>query len=199
MYKYISYLPPDYYKQDIFFPVLFFLHGTPQRGDDFTKLKAIALPRLLEEQEINIPMIVIAPLCPKDESWDSSELFNIFKLVEKKYRIDKNRIYLTGFSMGGFGSLKFAKDYPDLFAAIAPVCSGGSKFLAGFIKHIPSWFFHGKKDTIIEFQKTKILVDELKVLGAEVKLTEYEDLGHEIWEQTYKNKALYNWFLLHSK
>jgi len=199
MYKYIAYIPQEYYKHEILFPLLIFLHGTPQRGDDFTKLKNVALPKLLEQELITLPMIVTAPLCPQNESWDSDLLFSLLKNLKNKYRVDPRRIYLTGFSMGGFGSLKFAKDYPELIAAMAPVCSGGSKFIASFIKDIPTWFFHGKKDKIIDFEKTKVLVDELKTYGSDVKFTEYEDLGHDIWERTYKNIKLYDWFLKYSK
>lgn len=140
-------------------------------------------------------MIVIAPQCSKDEHWDSDLLYKVFVDVYKKHKIDTKRIYLTGFSMGGFGSIKFAKDYPKLFAAVAPVCSGGSKFMAEDIKKVPFWFFHGKNDEIIEFYKTEELYNQLSKLKADAKLTTYDNLGHEIWNITYKNPQLYNWFL----
>ena len=199
MYKYISYLPNDYHKQENLSPLLIFLHGTPQRGSDFSELKKVGIPKLLEKGDFKSQMIVIAPLCPKFESWDSASLFSIYKLIEKKYRIDTKRVYITGFSMGGFGALKFAKEYPYIFAAMAPVCSGGSKYMSEYIAHIPTWFFHGKKDEVIEFEKTKELVDKLKELKSDVRFTEYEKLGHEIWEKVYGNMDLYDWFLNYSK
>ncbi len=196
MYQYLTYLPKKYDKTKEY-PLLIFLHGTPQRGDDINIVKKTALPYELEKKNLKLEMIVVAPQCPTADSWDTKLLYDFFLDVYKKYSINTKRIYLTGFSMGGFGALKFARDYPKIFAAVAPVCSGGTKYVAQDLKHIPFWFFHGKKDFIIEISKTEELVDELKRLNAEVKFTIYEDLGHDIWTVVYKEKELYEWFLVH--
>jgi len=193
MYNYLSYLPQNYHTEKKL-PLIIFLHGTPQRGNDLNLLKKEALPFEMEKG-LKIPAIVIAPQCLHTFSWETNKLFVLYENICNTYKVDRYRVYVTGFSMGGFGTLKFARDYPDLFAAIAPVCSGGSKFIASFIKHIPSWFFHGEKDEIIDIKKTKELVDELVKLNANVKFTEYPDLGHDAWTPTYKKLELYDWLL----
>jgi predicted peptidase len=197
MYNYLSYLPQNYQTEKLL-PLIIFLHGTPQRGDDLKLLKKEALPYEMENG-LKIPAIVIAPQCPQTFSWETNKLYALYENICNTYKVDKTRVYLTGFSMGGFGTLKFARDYPDLFAAIAPVCSGGSKFIANFIKNIPVWFFHGDKDEIIDIKKTKELVDELIKLNANVKFTEYSDLGHNTWTPTYKKQELYDWLLSFKK
>lgn len=196
MYKYITYLPKKHNKAQQY-PLLIFLHGAPQRGDNFEKLKQVALPFEIEKNNLKIDMIVVAPLCPITDTWEPEKIYQVFVDVYKNYPIDLKKIYLTGFSMGGFGAIKFAKEYSKLLAAIAPVCSGGSKYVAPEIKDIPFWFFHGKQDKIIGYEKTEELFKELQKLNADVKLTTYEDLGHEIWNETYKNEELYQWFLSH--
>ena len=196
MYQYLKYLPDNYFKAQGKASLLIFLHGAPQRGDDIEILKESALPNELEKG-LKLPFVVVVPHCPKGESWDSQKLYDFYNYIVEKYKIDKNRVYITGFSMGGFGTLKFAKDYPGLFAAAAPVCSGGSKFFAESLVSVPLWFFHGKKDNIVEIEKTIELVDELKKNNAEVKFTSYPDLGHDVWTPTYKKQELYDWFLEH--
>ncbi len=197
MYKYITYQPDNISDDDKNYPLLVFLHGAPQRGDDFTSLKKVELPLLLETKEISIPMFVVAPLCPSGESWDSQAIMEVVNELKLNTKIDRKRIYLTGFSMGGFGSLKLLKDFPSTFSACAAVCSGGSRFFADYIKDIPLWFFHGKKDNIIEIEKTLALVKELETYGVSPKLTIYEDLGHRIWHKVYRRSDLYEWFLKH--
>jgi len=197
LYRFITYLPDNYPTTLDKFPLIIFLHGAPQRGNDISVLKEEALPKELENG-MKIPFIVVAPHCPVGETWEPQKLYDFFNEIMSIYRIDKNRIYITGFSMGGFGLLKFLRDYPGLFAAAAPVCSGGSKYFAEEMASVPMWFFHGQKDTVIDINNTHNLVDELKSFGADVKLTIYPDLGHDVWTPTYKNPELYKWFLEHS-
>ncbi len=198
MYPYLTYKPDNFIENNKY-PLLIFLHGTPQRGDNFDKLRNVPLPKYLETGRISLPMFTIAPLCPDGHSWETETLWATFQDVIKKYNIDEKRVYLTGFSMGGFGALKFAKDYPDIFAAVAPVCSGGTALFAEYLKNIPFWFFHGKRDLIIEYTKTEELVDELKKYNPEVKFTIYAYGDHKIWNETYANERLYKWFLEHEK
>ncbi len=198
MYKYLTYEPENFSKDEEI-PLLIFLHGSPQRSNNFDKLRNVPIPKYLEDKTLTLPMLVIAPLCPTDSSWDTQHLFDTYNDVLKKYNIDQKRIYLTGFSMGGFGALKFAKEYPDIFAAVAPVCSGGTTLFSEYLKDIPFWFFHGKKDQIIDYQKTKELVEDMKNYNPFVKFTTYEYHGHKIWDETYANEKLYSWFLSNVK
>ncbi len=197
MYRYLTYLPDNYKTTSAKFPLIIFLHGAPQRGSDIEIVKKEALPKELEDG-LKIPFVVVAPHCPAGKSWETQKLYDLFNVVVRQYRIDKNKVYITGFSMGGFGLLKFVRDYPFLFAAAAPVCSGGSRYFAEMLVSVPMWFFHGDKDDIVEINNSQELVDELKKNDAEVKFTVYPDLGHRIWNMTYKNLELYEWFLGYS-
>lgn len=197
MYKFLTYLPENYESVVQKYPLLIFLHGAPQRGDDAKVLKEEGLPKELE-RGMKIPFVVVIPHCPIGESWNSQKLYDLYNETVKNYRIDKSKVYITGFSMGGFGTLKFVRDYPGLFAAAAPVCSGGSKYFAEEISSVPMWFFHGDSDKIIEIENTKELVDEMKKYGADIKFTIYKDAGHDVWTATYKKQELYDWFLSYS-
>ncbi len=198
MYKYLTY-PSDDSKKRQPYPVLFFLHGAPQRSQNFEKLKNVELPLLLEKKELKLPMLTVAPLCPEGQMWDAKELDQIYMKIKKEHNIDESRVYLTGFSMGGFGSLKWAKDSEIKFAAIIAVCSGGSIFLAEYLKDTPIWFWHGKDDNIIEFEKTFNLYNKLKKLGSEVKITAMEHEGHKIWDKVYRDPEIYEWLLSHKR
>ena len=197
MYKYLAYYPHNYHITLEKVPLIIFLHGAPQRGNDIEVLKEEALPKELESG-MKLEALVIAPHCPMGESWEPQKLYDFFNYIVNNYRVDKSRVYITGFSMGGFGLLKFVRDYPGLFAAAAPVCSGGSKYFAEELCSVPMWFFHGEKDQVIEIAKTKELVEELKNYGADVQFTIYPDLAHDVWTPTYKKPELYEWFFKYS-
>jgi predicted peptidase len=117
--------------------------------------------------------------------------------IESKYAVDKDRIYLTGLSMGGFGTWDWATTEPDRFAAIAPICGGGRTRAAKRIKQIPTWVFHGDKDEAVPVKESKDMVEALEKVGGKPKLTIYPDTGHDSWTRTYENRELYKWFLEH--
>ena len=107
--------------------------------------------------------------------------------IEEKYRVDTRRIYVTGLSMGGFGTWALAVTYPRRFAAIVPICGGGFSWIVARIQHLPVWVFHGKKDTIVELRESEEMVNALKQCGSPVKFTVYPDAGHDSWTATYAN------------
>ena len=113
----------------------------------------------------------------------------------REYRIDAERIYLTGLSLGGFGTWAMAMAHPQRFAAIAPICGGGDPNAVCRIKHVPVWTFHGARDTIVPIESTERMVDALKKCGGHVLFTVYPEAGHDSWTQTYANQQLYDWFL----
>ena len=120
--------------------------------------------------------------------------------IIKKYEVDTSRIYLTGLSMGGFGTWSLASMHPERFAAIAPICGGGeSRRVARSLKNMPVWAFHGEKDTVVPAERSKEIVEALKANGGNVKLTLYPEVGHDSWTRTYDNPKLYEWFLKHSR
>jgi predicted peptidase len=196
--NYLVYLPLDYIKNaNQKWPVIFFLHGAGERGSDLNLVKKNGLPKLVESADY--PFIIISPQCTENANWESDTLNSLYDEILKKYRIDERRIYLTGLSMGGYGTWAWAIDSSEKFTAIAPVCGGGKAFMVNKIKDIPVWAFHGLKDQVVPSSESEKMVNALKEIGGNVKLTLYPDAGHDSWTATYNNPELYKWFLDHKK
>ncbi len=204
--KYLLHLP-DGYNQEAgrHWPVILFLHGAGERGQNLELVLKHGIPRIVEEMQ-DFPFITIAPQCPMDTWWSDHfpVLDVLLKEVVDRYDVDQNRIYVTGISMGGYGTWHLAATYPERFAAIAPICGGGPWFY-GFPEKVrdlvktPVWAFHGALDEIVPLRESQILVDELRAVGGDVRMTIYPDAGHDSWTQTYRNPELYNWFLSNRK
>jgi predicted peptidase len=140
--------------------------------------------------------VIAAPQCPAGEYWNPAQLGLLLDDLEAKYRIDRERIYVTGLSMGGYGTWALALRYPGRFAAIAPICGGGDPADAARIRDVPTWVFHGAKDTLVPVQLSEEMVAALRKSGAgDVRLTVYPDAGHDAWTETYDNPKLYEWLL----
>lgn len=198
-FKYLLFLPEDYYKSpDKKYPTILFLHGAGERGDNLNQVKRHGPPKILENKK-DFPFIVISPQCPPNGWWDTYALSVLLDDIEAKYRVDKNRLYLTGLSMGGYGTWDLATRQPGRFAAIAPICGGGNPVLAGLLKETPTWVFHGDADPVVPVQRSDEMVEALKKIGAEVKYTRYRGLQHDSWTTTYDNPELYKWFLEHER
>jgi len=196
---YLLYLPKDYEKDKIgLWPVILFLHGAGERGDDLGILGRIALPMVLDERD-DFPFIVISPQCPKNQRWSTEFLSTLLDDIIARYRVDTDRIYLTGLSMGGYGTWDLAIEYPDRFAACAPVCGGGNPHLVSRVKDVPIWIFHGELDTSVPVIRGKEMFEALTKIGGNVKATFYPGRGHDCWHETYNDPVLYEWFLQHSR
>ena len=117
--------------------------------------------------------------------------------VEKSYKVDPARVYLTGLSMGGYGTWSLAAAHPKKWAAIAPVCGGGNTATASSIKDIPCWNFHGDADTAVKVEKSREMINALKAVGSHPRYTEYPGVGHNSWDNAYGTAELYSWFLEH--
>jgi predicted peptidase len=115
--------------------------------------------------------------------------------IASNYKVDRDRVYVSGLSMGGFGTWELAASAPDRLAAIAPICGGGEKFWVQQIAQLPVWAFHGAKDTVVPPDRSQQMVDELKRLGGQPKLTIYPEAGHDSWTETYDNPEFYQWLL----
>ena len=196
---YLLYLPQEYGKdKDAKWPLILFLHGAGESGTDIEKVKVHGPPKLAAAGK-EIPFIVVSPQSPGG-GWNNEVLINLLDEIEKKYNVDHDRVYLTGLSMGGFGTWALAMEYPDRFAAIAPICGGGQAFRVRRIKDVPVWVFHGAKDPVVPVKSSQDMVDALKAAGAaEVKFTIYPEAMHDSWTETYNNKELYEWFLAHKR
>lgn len=192
--NYLLYLPKDYNESENSFPLVLFLHGSGERGNDLEKVKVHGLPKLIDQGK-DFPFIVVSPQCPDEIFWNTDVLAALLDEIENEYRVDKNRIYVTGLSMGGHGTWSLALEQPNRFAAIAPVCGWADTSEAKTIAHIPAWVFHGAKDVVVPVKASEDMVTALKNYEAEVKLTIYPEANHDSWTETYNNDELYKWFL----
>ncbi len=197
-YDYLVFTPSNKSKAiDGKLPLLVFLHGAGERGDDLSLLSTTHGPPMLVEKDSDFPFIVLSPQCPEGDRWNALQVRLLVDHIVKKYPVDASRIYLTGLSMGGFGTWDTAIHHPNYFAAIAPICGGSiiHAFQAKRIKHIPTWAFHGAKDQVVPVDNTRRIVKALKEEKSDVKYTEYPEAGHNSWTETYNNPALYTWLL----
>ena len=196
---YLLYLPKEYGKDKAAkWPLILFLHGAGERGSDVTKVKANGPPMLVDKGK-ELPFIIVSPQCPENSWWSSETLLPLLDEIQKKYAVDPDRVYLTGLSMGGFGTWTLATEHPERFAAIAPICGGGEPRRARRLKEIPTWVFHGGKDPVVPIAQSQEMVDALKTAGGDVKFTIYPEAGHDSWVQAYNDPALFEWFLSHRR
>lgn len=197
--KYLLYLPQGYNEKGQRWPLIVYLHGAGERGDNLELLKSNGIPKILENKK-DLPFVVASPQCPSDTWWleHIEELRTFIDYIKTEYNIDFSRVYLTGLSMGGFGTWYLAERYPQNFAAIAPICGGGEPAFVMRLK-MPVWAFHGAKDDIVSLKRSQDMVDAVKAAGGDVKFTVYPELGHDCWTATYENEELYKWFLKHRK
>ncbi len=191
---YLLYLPATYDQQKAW-PLLLFLHGSGERGNNLELVKAHGPPMLIAEGKA-FPFIVVSPQCPEGQSWEPIELIALLDDLERKYKVDPDRIYVTGLSMGGSGSWRLAAYAPQRLAAIAPICGGGEPYWAKRIGQLPVWAFHGAKDTAVSLERTLAMDEALKNNGAHPKLTIYPEADHDSWTETYNNPEFYDWLLL---
>lgn len=207
--KFEYYLPKGYEKQTTnHWPLMLFLHGIGERGVDVSKVFAHG-PIKLAHNGHEFPFIIVAPQCPDGEFWDNTEaLIELLDNVEKNYRVDTTRVYLTGLSMGGYGAWKLGTTYPERFAAMIPVCGGGELLNIRFanpdkakaLKTLAVWAFHGAKDNVVPVTESERTVGYLKSIGVnEVKLTIYPNAMHDCWTETFNNPEVYDWLLQHKR
>jgi predicted peptidase len=181
-------------------PLILFLHGAGERGTDLDKIRKHGIPKVAADIQ-GFPFIAVSPQCPPGLYWSymADELNDLLQEIIRMHRVDRQRIYLTGLSMGGYGTWSLAMAYPDTFAALAPVCGGGDPGRVGRIKHLPIWVFHGAKDDIVPFEESESMVKALRRAGNDVRFTVYPDARHDSWTETYNNPRLYEWFLSHRR
>jgi predicted peptidase len=197
--NYLLYLPQEYSDATGKFPLMLFLHGRGERGNDIQLVKRHGPPKLID-QGTQFPFIVLAPQCPDDvTTWNTDALQALLSEIIATYNVDEDRIFVTGLSMGGRGTWELAVKLPHLFAAIVPICGDTDTAWAGRIAHIPVWVFHGTDDVVVPFDKSAQMVQALKDAGSTVKFTVYQDTGHDSWTETYQNDKLYNWLLSHKR
>jgi predicted peptidase len=206
--NYLLLLPKGYdAKAKRRWPLILFLHGAGERGTNVWKVATHGPPKNAAAQA-NFPFIVVSPQCPEQQTWSKDVLLALLDEIVAKHAVDTSRIYLTGLSMGGYGTWDLGLTHPERFAAIVPICGGGqmiavllsSRDKAAALKSLGVWAFHGGKDPVVPLQESQRMVDSLKKVGlSDVKLTVYPEAGHDSWTETYKNPELYEWLLKHER
>ena len=206
--QYLIYLPKDYDAQSKKrWPLMLFLHGAGERGTNIAKVAVHGPPKLVKQGR-DFPFIIVSPQCPNGERWDNDVLLALLDEAGEKYRVDENRVYLTGLSMGGYGAWSLGLTHPERFAAIAPICGGGDPIVllladpkkVAATKSLGVWAFHGAKDPVVPPAESERMVEALKKSGCkEVELTIYPEAQHDSWTETYNNPKLYEWFLAHRR
>ena len=194
-YPYLEYLPQGYdATSDKKWPLIIFLHGAGERGNNLNQIKKHGPPKELANGR-KVDAVVICPQCPPEQLWSSHGVHALTQEIIRTHAIDQQRVYLTGLSMGGFGTWDTVMDYPDTYAAAVPICGGaGVRFvMAERIQSLPIWIFHGAKDTAVEPAYSKKMFDVLTKLKAPVKLTIYPDAGHDSWTAAYNDPELWKW------
>ena len=199
---YHLYLPKGYVSSGEKVPMILFLHG---RGESYGPLSIVAKwgpPRRLQsggDQERLSKYLVVSPQCPGESSWSRDEqqtrLLELLAHIKKTYNIDEDRIYLTGLSMGGFGTWRLASDHPEMFAAAAPICGAGSPANGSKLTSLPIWAWHGTDDGAVPFERSVEMVEAIKAAGGtKVRFTSLEHIGHFSWQAAYQSNDLYDWF-----
>lgn len=192
---YLIALPEGYDADGDAVPVLLFLHGAGERGKDLSKVKMHGPPKMVEKGR-DFGAIVVSPQCPKDSWWtyEIDALIALLDKIERDYNVDKKRIYVTGLSMGGYGTFALAARQPDRFAAAVPICGGGELFAAWRLTKLPMWVFHGEADNVVPVEESKRLVRMIQDGGGKrVKLTLYPGVGHNSWDKAYADEAMWKW------
>lgn len=201
------------------YPLVIFLHGAGERGSDNEAQLKWGVGTFASDEQMKLhPAIVVAPQCPEKSSWSNFSGYNkgdmklqptpskpmelVIALIQKMKKalpVDTNRIYITGLSMGGFGTFDAITRYPDIFAAAVPVCGGGDESKAALIKEIPIWILHGAQDPTVSPDYSIDMAVALKKVGSNPGLTLYPDTGHFSWIPAYSDPLIIEWMFRQSK
>jgi predicted peptidase len=196
--RYLLYLPNDYATNDGKRPLLLFLHGRGESDGPLSLVKKWGPPSLIERGE-SFHYVVISPQCPRSPvSWANADqqslLLALLGHIIQTCKVDPDRIYLTGLSMGGYGSWRLAADHPERFAAVVPICGGGKPEDAPKLKSLPIWVWHGAADTTVPLKRSAEMVEAIKQAGGtNIQFTTLEGIGHNSWEAAYASPDLYRW------
>lgn len=194
------------------YPLVLFLHGAGERGsNNIAQLKHGMKVFTSDDMVARNPAFVVVPQVPQNQKWSDvnwSEMKNalpkepstsmrltmeVLAALQKEFSIDADRIYVTGISMGGYGTWDAICRYPGVFAAAVPVCGGGDEAQAAVLAKLPIWCFHGDKDTAVPVARSRNMIEAIKQAGGSPKYTEYPGVGHNSWDNAYADAALYDW------
>ena len=205
-------LYPENMEEGVEYPLVLFLHGAGERGNDNeAQLKWGVLNFAEEGFRQKHPAIVIAPQAPEQEYWANpvwrtegtalldqptpslAATYELMNTIIEANPVDENRIYITGLSMGGFGTWDMISRYPGLFAAAVPICAGGDVSNAHLLKDLPIWAFHGAHDEVVLPKYSRDMIDAIREAGGLPGYTEYPDVGHDSWIPAYDDLYMLEW------
>jgi predicted peptidase len=192
--RYLLWMPRTAPRPARGWPLLFFLHGSGERGDDLARVKVHGLPKQAAAGAEH-PFVLVAPQVPAGLAWDSDALEALRAHLVARLPIDPDRVLMTGLSMGGIGTWNYAADYPDRLAAIAPVSGFGDVDRADRLARVATWAFHGALDDAVPIVDAQMTVDAVRAAGGRVTFTVYPDLGHNAWDRAYADPQLVGWLL----
>lgn len=194
--KYILTAPTDFDCSESL-PMIVFLHGAGERGNDLEKIKAHGIPKLFSKDENykGIRAITISPQCPEERTWYDFkwDVISLIDEVADKYNVDKSKISLCGISMGGFGTWEIALQIPEKLFKIAPICGGGMSWRAWYLRNTPIRVYHGGLDNIVPLCMSEVMVNAIREQGGNVEFTIYEDLYHDCWTRAFEQTDLIAW------
>lgn len=206
--EYLLYLPKAYQTTPgVRWPLMLFLHGAGERSTNVFGVTWHGPPKLIRQGH-DFPFVIVAPLCPPKQWWNDTKLLRLLDYAELQYRVDTNRVYLTGLSMGGSGTWSLGLTHADRFAAIVPICGNvNPAILKKFtpkqteaVKSLHIWAYHGAKDPTVPVAASERIVEALKSMGCtNVSFTKYRDADHDSWTATYNNANLYHWLLKYER
>jgi predicted peptidase len=205
---YLLFTPSSYKADGERWPLLIFLHGLGECGkNQLERVKTHGPPKLVETRP-DFPFVVVSPQCrmPKGglkdvpTAWKAEQLIQLVDHAIENLHIDRERVYVTGLSMGGFGTWRLVSRYPDRFAAAVTICGGGEpEAMAASLERVPVWAFHGALDETVPLVRSEEMVDAVRAAGGDVRLTIYPEVAHDSWTRTYENEDIYDWLLSHKR
>lgn len=187
-------LPNDYSASGPAWPLLFFLHGSGERGTDMQQVKVHGPPKLVEQGR-NLPFVLVSPQLDAGRSWDPVELQALSLALQSRLRVDPQRVSATGLSLGGHGVWHWAARFPSALAAIAPVCGFGRPADACALKQVPVRAYHGAVDSVVPLKAHQAMVDAHRACGGQVEFIVYPGVDHNAWDPAYADPALVPWLL----
>lgn len=197
---YVVYVPKTYDPAKPM-PTIIFLNGAGECGTDGWR-QCYHFGGAISLESAKWPFLVLFPQKQDVKTlWEQEEpmMMAVLKQSQKEYNIDNSRLYLTGLSQGGHGTWAIAAMHPDMFAAIAPVCGWGDEEIAHKVAKLPIWTFHGDQDKAVDIERSREMEKWITDAGGKCKLTVYPGVGHNSWDNAYRNEDLGKWFLEHKK
>jgi len=184
-------------------PVIVFLHGAGERGNDTELVKVHGVPMYFSKDPnyLGLRVITLSPQCPEDMTWNhlAFPLMTWIQAAVKELNGNEKKISITGISMGGFGTWEMLLTFPDYFSCGAPICGGGLSWRAGVLRGMKLRVFHGLDDTVVPFSYSEQMVDAARAKGADVTFTAYDKVGHASWVQAYRDTDLIQWLAAQSR